>query len=177
MKRKLKEGGCGCGGGCGCMNRDLDHRDSGRKDQKEGKMAKYTALECAEDAQDVANMIEETDNLPEWLEAKITLASDYMNKVKDYMTHYVRGTEPAPSYNKLTEPGDAFKPAYPMIIQTQSEMKDLIGEIVRKIHETEPPGKEKVVKAIKKELGKDGLTNKEKAIAYATAWSQHNKEK
>jgi len=125
MKRKLKEGSCGCTGSCGC----------GGNREKEGKMAKYTALECAEDAQDVANMIEETDNLPEWLEAKITLASDYMNKVKDYMTHYVRGTEPAPSYNKLPVRGNDFKPAYPMIIQTQDEMKDLMKEIIRKVDE------------------------------------------
>ena len=26
-------------------------------------------------------------NLPEWLEAKITKAADYMNSVKDYLTH------------------------------------------------------------------------------------------
>lgn len=63
------------------------------EESREGKMAKYSAIECAEDAMDIANMIQETDNLPEWLEAKITLASDYMNKVKDYMTHYVRGNE------------------------------------------------------------------------------------
>jgi hypothetical protein len=162
---KLNECGCGCGGAVGGCQKP------------EGKMAKHQAMECAEDAQDVANMIEETDNLPEWLEAKITLAADYMNKVKDYITHHVRNTEPEPSYNKLPRSGDDFKPTYPMIIQTQDEMKDLIGEIVRKINEKAPPGKEKVVKAIKKELGKDGLTNKEKAIAYATAWSQHNKEK
>ena len=62
-------------------------------DSNEGKMAKHQAMECADDAQDVANMIMEADDLPEWLEAKITLAADYMNKVKDYMTHYVRGSQ------------------------------------------------------------------------------------
>ena len=118
---KLNECGCGCGGAVGGCQKP------------EGKMAKHQAMECAEDAQDVANMIEESDNLPEWLEAKITIASDYMNKVKDYMTHYVRGTEPAPSYNKLPVRGDDFKPAYPMIIQTQDEMKDLVREVIRKV--------------------------------------------
>jgi hypothetical protein len=124
MKRKLNECGCGCGAAKGNC-----------QDSREGSMAKHDAMECAEDAQDVANMIEESDNLPEWLEAKITLAADYMNKVKDYMTHYVRGTEPAPSYNKLPVRGDDFKPAYPMIIQTQDEMKDLMKEIIRKVDE------------------------------------------
>ena len=98
-------------------------------------MAKYQAKECADDAQDVANMIMEADDLPEWLEAKITLAADYMNKVKDYMTHYVRGTETSTSYNKLPMSGDAFQPTYPMVIQTQDEMKDLMKEIIRKVDE------------------------------------------
>ena len=80
--KKLDED-CGCG-----------------KNQREGSMAKHDAMECAEDAQDIANMIQDTDDLPEWLEAKITLAADYMNKVKDYMSHHVRGVDPAPSYDK-----------------------------------------------------------------------------
>tara|TARA_R110001592_G_C12938976_1_gene730219 strand:- start:466 stop:765 length:300 start_codon:yes stop_codon:yes gene_type:complete len=68
MKMELQED-CGCGA------------------RHEGKMAKHTAIECAQDAADVADMITDDMNLPEWLEAKITLASDYMNKVKDYLTH------------------------------------------------------------------------------------------
>ncbi len=54
----------------------------------EGKMAKYDAKEIFQDAEDVFKMIDETDDLPEWLEAKITKAADYMNSVKDYLTHH-----------------------------------------------------------------------------------------
>ena len=46
--------------------------------------------------------------------------------------------------------------------------------------ESAPPGAkaERMVKHIKKGYAKDGkLTDKEKSIAYATAWKQHNKEK
>ena len=46
--------------------------------------------------------------------------------------------------------------------------------------ESAPPGAkaERMVKHIKKGYAKDGkLTDKEKGIAYATAWKQHNKEK
>jgi hypothetical protein len=57
--------------------------------KKEGKMAKHDAMECASDAKDVANMIQDEMNLPEWLEAKITLAADYMNSVKDYISHHM----------------------------------------------------------------------------------------
>jgi len=44
--------------------------------------------------------------------------------------------------------------------------------------EKAPPGAkfERMVKHIKKGYSKGGLTKKEKSIAYATAWKQHNKE-
>ena len=58
------------------------------EDDKEGKMAKFDAKEACQDAQDVFNMIDEYDDLPEWLEAKITKAADYLNSVKDYLTHH-----------------------------------------------------------------------------------------
>ena len=58
---------------------------------KEGKMAKFDAKEACQDAQDVFKMIDEYDDLPEWLEAKITKASDYLNSVKDYLTHHHSG--------------------------------------------------------------------------------------
>ena len=65
----------------------------------EGKMAKGNAIELSHDAADVANMIGPNTNLPEWVESKITLAADYLNKVKDYLTHYDASRE------KLMEQG------------------------------------------------------------------------
>ena len=58
-------------------------------DRREGKMAKYDAKEIAQDAIDVFKMIDKDDDLPEWLEAKITKAADYMNSVKDYLSHHM----------------------------------------------------------------------------------------
>ena len=43
---------------------------------EEGKMAKAQAYELMKDAEDVCRMIGDSDNLPEWLEAKITLVVD-----------------------------------------------------------------------------------------------------
>ena len=60
---------------------------------KEGKMAKFDAKETYQDAIDVFKMIDEYDDLPEWLEAKITKATDYMNSVKDYLTHHQNGVK------------------------------------------------------------------------------------
>ena len=48
------------------MNIKEDHHD-----RNEGKMAKYDAKELADDAMDVFKMIEEGDDLPEWLELLI----------------------------------------------------------------------------------------------------------
>ena len=59
----------------------------------EGNMAKNQAMECSSDSADVAKMIHKDMNLPEWLEAKITLSADYMNVVKDYLTHNMAGGE------------------------------------------------------------------------------------
>ena len=67
---------------------DKDRKPFKVNEDKEGKMAKYDAKEIAQDAADVFKMIEESDDLPEWLEAKITKAADYMNSVKDYLTHH-----------------------------------------------------------------------------------------
>ncbi len=57
-------------------------------DRREGKMAKHDAMECASDSKDVSDMIQDETDLPEWLEAKITIASHNMNAVKDYLTHH-----------------------------------------------------------------------------------------
>ena len=103
MMKKLEED-CGCGHNCGC----------GRK-EREGKMAKYSAIECAEDAMDIGSMIQETDDLPEWLEAKITLAAEYMNTVKDWLT-----------YNKAGDTRSAMK----------LQLKALIPERIEKIDNT-----------------------------------------
>ncbi len=47
-------------------------------------------MECASDSKDVSEMITDDMNLPEWLEAKITKSADYMNSVKDYLTHHMK---------------------------------------------------------------------------------------
>ena len=61
--------------------------------KKEGKMAKYDAKEIAEDSIAVFKMIDKDMDLPEWLEAKITKSADYMNTVKDYLTHHMKSDD------------------------------------------------------------------------------------
>lgn len=113
MKR-LNECGCGCGGAKGGCQKP------------EGSMAKHDAMECAEDAQAVADMINETDNLPEWLEAKITLAADYMNRVKDYLTHYKQ-------HGEAGFGGNLPEPQFVPVDMPNGDMKKFIHEIIRKV--------------------------------------------
>ena len=91
-------------------------------------MAKHDAMECAEDAQAVADMIDESDNLPEWLEAKITLAADYMNRVKDYLTHYMANGQdammPAPM------PKTQFVP-----VDFAAQLKQSMNEKIQKVED------------------------------------------
>ena len=148
MKRKLNECGCGCGAAKGNC-----------QDSREGSMAKHDAMECAEDAQAVADMIAESDNLPEWLEAKITLAADYMNRVKDYLTHYKQngaagfgGNLPEPSFVPVDMPADG-------------DMKSFIHEIIRKVK-----GGYRLYSKKGRNLGtyptKGGAENRERQVQY-----------
>jgi len=75
-------------------------------DRKEGKMAKHDAMECASDSKDVSEMITDDMDLPEWLEAKITKSADYMNSVKDYLTHNINDevTEDLDTPSKYSNP-------------------------------------------------------------------------
>jgi hypothetical protein len=116
MKR-LNECGCGCGGTKG-----------GCQDSYEGSMAKHDAMECAEDARAIADMIQDADNLPEWLEAKITLAADYMNRVKDYLTHHV--TQNAmPGFA-----GDVSQPQF-IPVDFKNHLKRSMNEKIQKVED------------------------------------------
>jgi hypothetical protein len=112
---QLNECGCGCGGMKG-----------GCQDAHEGSMAKHDAMECAEDAQAIADMIHETDNLPEWLEAKITLAAEYMNKVKDYLTHHM---------NKSEMPGFGGNVSQPQFVPVdfKNQLRSMMSEKIQKV--------------------------------------------
>ena len=91
-------------------------------------MAKHDAMECAEDAQAVANMIQDTDNLPEWLEAKITLAADYMNRVKDYLTHYTANGQDA--MMPVPMPKSQFVP-----VNFAAQLKQAMNERIQKVED------------------------------------------
>jgi len=96
-------------------------------------------------------MLEDTTNLPEWVQSKITLAEDYILTAANYMEGEMNEEALAALAASLDEEIELFEKA--------------------------PPGSkyERMVKHIKKGYAKGGLTDKERSIAYATAWKAHNK--
>jgi hypothetical protein len=115
--------------------------------------------------------------LNQFLEGK-TAATGYL-KVKSpdeqkFVDKHVRVTNADRNGN-----GDeVFKASKIKVIDRKFDLKgynpgedEKVYESLESVDEVAPPGKEKMVKDIKKSYSKDGvLTAKEKAIAYATAW-------
>ena len=85
--------------------------DEGEYDQ-EGDMAKSDLRSIMANAKRVHDMLEDSDNLPEWVQSKITLAEDYMSTVANYLSaemseEYERPIKKDPSLYK--KPNSAQK--------------------------------------------------------------------
>jgi hypothetical protein len=61
-----------------------DEKDSGEYDY-EGEMAKSDLRTLVDAGQEIHDMLGDDDNLPEWVQAKITKATDYIDSVRDYL--------------------------------------------------------------------------------------------
>ena len=64
---------------CGCP--DMAHY----QDNDEGSMSRSQLLHMKGYVEELMQMISDHDNLPEWIETKITLANDYIAKVKHHL--------------------------------------------------------------------------------------------
>lgn len=62
-----------------------DKYDEGEYD-REGDMAKSDLRSIIDNAKRLHDMIDDADNLPEWVQSKITKAEDYISTVANYMT-------------------------------------------------------------------------------------------
>jgi hypothetical protein len=73
------------GGGWKSVSEEVkDKYDEGEYDQ-EGDMAKSDLRSIIANAKKMHDMIEDSDNLPEWVQSKITKAEDYISTVANYM--------------------------------------------------------------------------------------------
>ena len=75
-------------------------------DDHEGRMAKSQLFKMAKYSTELMNLLGDQDQLPSWVQAKITKASDYLGAVKNYL-EYDRVAEPpmpAPMHeNKISK--------------------------------------------------------------------------
>lgn len=106
-------------------------------------------------------------------------ASAVGNKVKG-MFGGGQSTTPVPASTNNAAAAMASKSAPTMEEELEEELNELMRLSGQPVQEKAPPSAkgERMVKHIKKGYAKDGkLTDKEKSIAYATAWKSHNKSK
>ena len=61
-----------------------EDKDPNEYDQ-EGEMAKTQLKTIVRNAQDLMKMLGDDDNLPEWVQNKITKANDYLDSATDYL--------------------------------------------------------------------------------------------
>jgi len=169
---------------------------------QEGDMAKDNLETMVLAAKELHSILGDNDNLPEWVQAKITKALDYINTANDYIHSEKRdmeegwrgglaGERPLVKTRKpaagSTPKQQAYNEIMDLLKSSQSGIDPYIRnhlvKLVRQLDVSEPvaekapPGAkaERMVKHIKKSLSKDGkLSDKDKAIAYATTWKAHN---
>lgn len=58
--------------------------DAGEYD-REGEMAKIQLRIICDASQELHELLHDEDNLPEWVQSKLTLAQDYIVTIKDYL--------------------------------------------------------------------------------------------
>lgn len=130
-----------------CSMENIDPSEQGEYNDEAG-MAKDSLHTIVRHAQELERALRDNENLPEWVQEKIGQIKGMMSSVTDYIiSTHERDIEQHTGREGITL-------------------------------EKAPPGAkaERMVKGIKKSLSKDGkLSDKDKAIAYATTWKAHNK--
>lgn len=63
---------------------EKDDKDPGEYDE-EGDMAKTQLRTIADAAKELHDMLDDDENMPEWVQNKITKATDYIDSVRDYL--------------------------------------------------------------------------------------------
>ena len=89
----LDEGHCGCGDPeMEVVHMPSDHEHDVRDfdhSEHEGSMARSQLRRASKYSQKLEHMIRESDDLPEWVESKITKASDYLGSVYHYLDYEI----------------------------------------------------------------------------------------
>lgn len=84
IKLKIKEG-CGCDSEPMPMKIKVAQKMPNAHQGEEARMHRTSLMKAAKYAVSLLDMTEDSDDLPEWLETKITKASDYLASAKHYL--------------------------------------------------------------------------------------------
>ena len=74
-----------------------------KMDDLEGEMAKNQLLHMAKYAIAMAAKLDDNEELEGWVQSKITLAKDYVSKVKHYLENELQVDMPAPSSEDIEQ--------------------------------------------------------------------------
>ena len=155
----------------GMKEDNIDIQDRGEYD-REGDMALNQVHQIADAARELHAILASDDNLPEWVQSKITKALDYIDTARDYLD-----AKDDQEHKEIPEIAPIIAPVAGALGRAavagaaSGAVQSAMGDDT--VEEKAPPGAkaERMVKHIKKGYAKDGgLTDQEKAIAYATAW-------
>jgi hypothetical protein len=72
---------------CSCKEEEETYCEDHDEDHEEGQMAQGDLRSAARNALLIDTLITENSDLPEWVQGKLTLASDYLNSVAEYLQH------------------------------------------------------------------------------------------
>jgi hypothetical protein len=104
---------------CVKVGEDLDPANVGEYD-REGEMAQQDLLTASDAADELRSILDADENLPEWVQAKITKALDYLDTARDYM----KSKEDEDGMEEETYHGDEFFEAYGEMWFNEDEQLD-----------------------------------------------------
>lgn len=99
---------------CVKVNEEVDPADVGEYD-REGEMAIDQLETAAEAANELRSILDADENLPEWVQSKITKALDYLDTSRDYMKSQENDSD------EETYEGDEFYEAYGIMCESLEE--------------------------------------------------------
>ena len=103
------------------LNEAMTAIDKGEYDY-EGQMARTQLQTTLRNCTDLIDMIKDDDNMPEWVQSKITLAQDYITTVRDYLQSKEELGEETKA--ELEKDKDYQEPRDPFFEDHEEEMSD-----------------------------------------------------
>ena len=141
---------------------DQDPKDQGEYDQ-EGDMAKEQMHTIMSAAKELHRILRDDENLPEWVQKKITLAKEYIDTARDYMlTQHAERDEEQPIAEKAVSKNQAVAARIARGVQ-KGEAKAKPGSASAEMAKMEPKELKKFAKTDTK-----GLPKKKKEVEETT---------